>query len=83
MINVNSEFFSAFTLGAKVTDTIADVKAKIQDKEGFPTTRQLLSFGGKQLKDGCTLDDYNIKNGCRLLLEVISLFLVFLIWVTD
>ena len=50
------------------SDTIKNIKLKIQENNIMPIDEQRLIFSGKQLEDNRTISDYNIQNGNELYL---------------
>ncbi|ORZ27328.1 ubiquitin, partial [Lobosporangium transversale] len=46
--------------------TIESIKSMIQIHENIPSDQQRLVFQGKHLKNGRTLQDYNIQHGSTL-----------------
>uniref|UniRef100_A0A452XCB7 Ubiquitin-like domain-containing protein n=1 Tax=Aegilops tauschii subsp. strangulata TaxID=200361 RepID=A0A452XCB7_AEGTS len=59
------------TLEVMRSNTIYDVKEKIQDKEGIPAVQQRLMFGSELLVDSCCLEDYNIVEESTLTLDLV------------
>lgn len=56
------------------TDTIKEVKARIERLQGVPIERQCLVYSGVELKDEHTVLDYEIPKASTLILSVKSVF---------
>ena len=55
-----------FALIVNYNDSIAQIKSKIESKEGIDAKQQRLLYSGRQLKDNHTLDEYFIYDDCIL-----------------
>ncbi len=54
------------TLDVEPTDTVEHLRETLQSKRGVPPDFVRLVFGGKELQDEHTLDDYGIHSECTL-----------------
>lgn len=64
------------TLVVDASDTIQNVKEKIQDQEGIRTDKQHLIFAGQHLEDSLTLSDYNVRERSVIFLILSELLIL-------
>ena len=58
------------TLTATPSTLIDELRTQIETKVEIPPTEQRLVFAGKELRDGCTLADYNVQKHTTLHLSL-------------
>ena len=69
-IFVKVESDTAKSLDVEPTDRIEDLKALISDKTGIPVESQILTFGGKTLEEGNTLQDYSVQKDSEIIVSI-------------
>ena len=60
-IFVKTRIGTTIVLDVELSDTIYQIKQKIEHKVGTPIKEQRIIFTGKQLEDQKNLSDYNIQ----------------------
>ncbi|KAL2832895.1 ubiquitin-related domain-containing protein [Aspergillus cavernicola] len=45
---------------------VSRIKERVEEKEGIPPVQQRLIFGGKQMADDKTAQDYSLEGGATL-----------------
>lgn len=60
-IFVKTPYSKTITIDVESSDSIENLKTKIQDKTGIQPNRQVLRYAGYRLSDDKTLADYNVQ----------------------
>ncbi|KAL2124529.1 hypothetical protein VTJ04DRAFT_894 [Mycothermus thermophilus] len=66
LIKVRTLTGKEIELNVDGSDTVHKIKELVEEKEGIPPAQQRLIFGGKQMVDDKTADDYNLEGGSTL-----------------
>jgi len=65
-VEMMTDLEKTITLSVEPSTSMTKIKSKIQDKEGIPSEKQRLFYGGKELEDRHTLKEYNIQGQSTL-----------------
>ena len=71
-IFVNIDGGKTIALEVSPMDTIDNIKVKIKDKEGLMLDSYTLKYNNREVEEGRTLNDYDIKNESTLYLVTLQ-----------
>ncbi|KAL2271150.1 hypothetical protein VTJ83DRAFT_521 [Remersonia thermophila] len=66
LIKVRTLTGKEIELNVDGSDQVSKIKELVEEKEGIPPAQQRLIFGGKQMVDDKTADDYSLEGGSTL-----------------
>ncbi|GAB1310375.1 Ubiquitin-like protein 1 [Madurella fahalii] len=66
LIKVRTLTGKEIELDVEGSDMVSKIKELVEVKEGIPPAQQRLIYGGKQMVDDKTADDYNLEGGATL-----------------
>ncbi|EPQ64387.1 hypothetical protein BGT96224_21 [Blumeria graminis f. sp. tritici 96224] len=66
LIKVRSLTGKEIVLDIESSYTVSQIKEKVEEKEGIPPVQQRLIYGGKQMADDKTAEDYKLEGGATL-----------------
>lgn len=66
MIKVKTLTGKEIEIDIQLTDTMARIKERVEEREGIPPLQQRLIYGGKQLGDDKTAKEINLQRGSVL-----------------
>ncbi|KAK3310126.1 ubiquitin-related domain-containing protein [Chaetomium strumarium] len=66
LIKVRTLTGKEIELNVDPSDPVSKIKELVEEKEGIPPAQQRLIYGGKQMVDDKTADDYKLEGGATL-----------------
>ena len=61
-VTIRPVFGEPYKLEVEPTDTVENLKAKIQDRQGTPPDQQRLIYRQRPMEDGRIMAEYNLQN---------------------